>query len=98
MEIVNIEAKTFQEMLDALFDLEKEFKLLRNQHPNCQLNEWLDNQEVCEILNISLRTLQYLKNRGNITFTQIGRKTYYHKQEVMNLIKRQQYGKNTNKK
>ena len=59
MEIVNIEAKTFQEMLDALFDLEKEFKLLRNQHPNCQLNEWLDNQEVCEILNISLRTLQY---------------------------------------
>ena len=50
MEIVNIEAKTFQEMLDALFDLEKEFKLLRNQHPNCQLNEWLDNQEVCEIL------------------------------------------------
>ena len=60
MEIVNIEAKTFQEMLDALFDLEKEFKLLRNQHPNCQLNEWLDNQEVCEILNISLRTLQYL--------------------------------------
>ena len=66
MEIVNIEAKTFQEMLDALFDLEKEFKLLRNRHPNCQLNEWLDNQEVCEILNISLRTLQYLKNRGNI--------------------------------
>lgn len=98
MEIVNIEAKTFQEMLDALFDLEKEFKLLRNQHSNCQLNEWLDNQEVCEILNISLRTLQYLKNRGNITFTQIGRKMYYHKQEVMNLIKEQQYGKNTDKK
>ena len=84
-------------MLDALFDLEKEFKLLRNQHPNCQLNEWLDNQEVCEILNISLRTLQYLKNRENITFTQIGRKTYYHRQEVMNLIKEQQYGKNTDK-
>ena len=87
-----------QEMLDALFNLEKEINLLRNQHPNCQLNEWLDNQEVCEILNISLRTLQYLKNRGNITFTQIGRKTYYHKQEVMNLIKGQQYGKNTDKK
>ena len=44
MEIVNIEAKTFQEMLDALFNLEKEINLLRNQHPNCQLNEWLDKQ------------------------------------------------------
>jgi excisionase family DNA binding protein len=98
MEIVNIDAKTFQEMLNALYDLEKEVKLLRNLHSNNQLNEWLDNQEVCEMLNISLRTLQYLKNRGNITFTQMGRKTYYHKQEVMNLIKKQKYGKNTDQK
>ena len=70
---------------------------MRHQLPYCQKKEWIDNQEVCEILNISLRTLQYLKNRGNITFTQIGRKTYYHRQEVMNLIKEQQYGKNTDK-
>lgn len=39
MEIVNIDAKTFQEMLNALYDLEKEVKLLRNLHSNNQLNE-----------------------------------------------------------
>lgn len=79
MEIVNIEAKTFQEMLDALFDLEKEFKLLRNQHPNCQLNEWLDNQE-----SRSMRNTKYFTQ--NITVFKEPWEYYIHSDWPQNVL------------
>ena len=65
MEIINIEARTFEAMTER-------FKLFV-QRVNCLcrpqnkgLGKWLDNQEVCLILNISKRTLQTYRDNGTL--------------------------------
>lgn len=50
------------------------------------LQRWLDNQEVCEILGISKRPLQTYRNKGALSYTQIGHKIYYLPEDVESLI------------
>lgn len=59
MEIVNIEAGAFMEMNDILFKIEKQLKGLNSS--KSELNEWLDNQDVCILMNISDRKVYYKK-------------------------------------
>jgi hypothetical protein len=63
---------------------------------NKGLQKWLDNQDVCQILNISKRTLQTYRDNGTLPYSQINHKMYYKPndvQKVMQLIKNRQYGK-----
>lgn len=81
MEIVNIEAKTFETMLSKF-----ESFVTRMEHL-CRLygdkeNDWFDNQDVCMLLNISPRTLQTLRDNGTLAYSQINHKTYYKPQDV----------------
>lgn len=75
MEIVNIEASAFMEMNDILFKIEKQLKGLNPS--KSELNEWLDNQDVCILMNISDRKLLSLRQKGLIPFSRIDRKIYY---------------------
>lgn len=77
MEIVNIEASTFMEMNNILFKIEKQMKGLNFSKP--ELSEWLDNQDVCILMNISDRKLLSLRQKGLIPFSRIDRKVYYKK-------------------
>ena len=47
-----------------------------------QATKWLDQQEVCQLLNISKRTLQTYRAKGILGATQINRKTYFRLSEV----------------
>ena len=72
MEIIAIEEKTFEQMLQRFADFEKDVKeLCRDNQANM---EWLDNQDVCNLLSISKRTLQ------------IGHKCYYKKSDIEKLV------------
>ena len=55
MEIVNIEVNAFMEMNNILFKIEKQLKGLNSS--KSELSEWLDNQDVCILMNISDRKL-----------------------------------------
>lgn len=85
MEIVNIEAGAFMEMNNILFKIEKQLKGLNSSNPN--LSEWLDNQEVCILMNISDRKLLSLRRKGLISFSRIDRKVYYKKEDILNYMK-----------
>jgi len=95
MEIINIEALTFE----ALTERFKQFvqrvnNLCRPQ--NKELGKWLDNQEVCLILNISKRTLQNYRDNGTLPYSQINHKMYYKSEDVeqvLNRLKNRSYGK-----
>ena len=39
-----------------------------------RLGDWLDNQDVCQMLNISPRTLQTLRDNGTLAYSQINYK------------------------
>ena len=50
------------------------------------LDDWLDNQDVCQMLNISPRTLQTLRNNGTLAYSQINRKVYYKPEDVEQIL------------
>ena len=77
MEIVNIEAGAFMEMNDILFKIEKQLKGL----------SWLDNQDVCILMNISDRKLLSLRQKGLIPFSRIDIKIYYKKEDILSYIR-----------
>ena len=86
MEIVNIEAGAFMEMNNILFKIEKQLKGLN--FSKSELNEWLDNQDVCILINISDRKLLSLRQKGLIPFSRIDRKVYYNKEDILNYMKK----------
>ena len=51
-----------------------------------KLGEWLDNQDVCQMLNISPRTLQTLRDNGTLAYSQINRKVYYKPKDVEKIL------------
>jgi|SRR5690554_948209 len=55
-----------------------------------QATKWLDQQEVCQLLNISKRTLQTYRAKGIIGATQINRKTYFKLSDVELFMQRTQ--------
>ena len=48
------------------------------------MNGWMDNQEVCRQLNI---TLQTLRDNGTLAYSQINHKVFYKPEDVMRIVK-----------
>lgn len=47
---------------------------------------WLDNQEVCLMLDITKRTLQTYKDKGMLVYSKLNRKNYYKLSDVQALL------------
>ena len=50
MEIINIEAKTFEAMLNKFESFADRMEHLCRLHGNRDMSEWLDNQDVCPVM------------------------------------------------
>lgn len=50
------------------------------------LEDWIDNQDVMQILHISPRTLQTLRSNCTLPFSRIGNKLYYRRQDIQRLL------------
>lgn len=88
MEIVAIEKRTFEQMMQRLEDFTKQINALCGQSKNT--DNWLDNKQVCELLKISHRTLQTYRDTGVLPFSQVGRKCYYKASYIEQFINQQQ--------
>lgn len=86
MEIMYIEAQTFEVLMQGFERFVRKVDQLCERHIGKELNEWLDNQDVCLILDISPRALQTLRDTGKLAYTQIDRKVYYKPKDVEKLI------------
>lgn len=88
MEIVAIEKRTFEQMIQRFEDFTKQVNALCGQ--NRRNENWLDNKQVCELLKISLRTLQTHRNTSVLPYSQIGRKCYYKVSDIEQFINQAQ--------
>ncbi|WP_259299458.1 helix-turn-helix domain-containing protein [Prevotella disiens] len=59
--------------------------------------DWLHNGDVCQLLNISKRTLQHYRDTGVLPFAQIGHKCYYKREDVERLLEIKSVKSNTDK-
>jgi hypothetical protein len=95
MEIINIEARVFEAMTTRFEQFVKRVEVLCAGKDR-SLRKWLDNQDVCQLLNISKRTLQTYRDNGTLPYSQIGHKMYYKPEDVehiLNHLKNKRYGK-----
>lgn len=84
MEIAPIEKKTYE-------TISKRFALFaREVEALCRDNRigqrWLDAQEVCQLLHISKRTLQYYRKSGRLPCSMIENKCYYKAADIERLV------------
>ncbi len=86
MEFISIEAKVFEDMVRSLELLKKKVERLSVRYSLKRMGDWIDNQEACNLLRISPRTLQTLRGNGTLSYTQIDRRTYYRREDVIRLL------------
>ena len=86
MEVISIERSTYEELLTSFNSFVAQMKAMASRGNDKKLGEWLDNQDVCQILNISPRTLQTLRDNGTLAFSQINHKVYYKPEDVKSIL------------
>ncbi len=87
MEVIAIQKSAFDGMtneLKALFELIE--NATRKYTPIFKEEKWLDNQEVCLMMNITKRTLQTYKDKGMLPYSKLNRKNYYKLSDVKALL------------
>ncbi len=88
MEVVAIQKSTLEEMNDELRELLEMTENATQKYTSIFKKErWLDNQEVCVMLNISKRTLQTYKDKGWLAYSKLNRKNYFKFSDVQTLLK-----------
>ena len=87
MEVITIDSKAFQQLLEkvnAINDYVREARLEQTSNID---EEWVDSQVVCQYLRICEKTLQRLRAAGKIEYSCIGNKYYYQIAEVKRCLK-----------
>ncbi len=87
MDVILIERQAFETMQERFEAAAKRIEVLSDKYGKTkELNQWLDNLDVCRMLDISKRTLQTYRDNGTLPYTQIGYKMYYKPEDVEKLI------------
>jgi hypothetical protein len=80
MQIITFEHETFQKLMQQLNAISE--KLNKSSQTSPLTEVWLDNQDVCQLLKVSKRTLQHYRDSGQVPFSQIGAKIYYKASDI----------------
>ena len=86
MEIISIEKKTFEEFVSRLGQFVKQMDSINRQRSGRRMSEWMDNQDVCQALKISPRTLQTLRDCGQLPHSKINNRIYCRPEDVERLF------------
>lgn len=95
MGIITIDERTFEEMMSKFEAFVSKVEALCKNSMDKRLKTRLDNQDVCEILNISKRTLQTYRERGLLPYSQVKYKIWYDPEDVEKLLKSSCHSKNS---
>ncbi|MFC4685850.1 helix-turn-helix domain-containing protein [Epilithonimonas pallida] len=87
MEVIAIQKSALDGMTNELKTLlELTESTTRKFTPIFKEEKWLDNQEVCLMMNITKRTLQTYKDKGLLPYSKLNRKNYYKRSDVKALL------------
>ena len=87
MDIVAIERisfDSFRKKVEQIISLANNTSL--SSSDVCIEKEWIEGKTLAASLNISLRTLQSLRESGKLSFSTVGKKVYYKVVEVQKLL------------
>ena len=88
MNVVIISKEKYEEMVGKLNLLSDRVNEILRKREGKRLSRWMDNQEVCQQLRISPRTLQTLRDdNGTLAYSQIGHKIFYKPEDVQRIVR-----------
>ena len=89
MEVLIFQKEAFEEMAAKFNRFSDRVNELLAKQGGKPLNRWMDNQEVCQQLSISPRTLQTLRDNGTLaySYSQINHKVFYRPEDVLRIVK-----------
>lgn len=94
MEVIAIKKSVLDEMKNDLKELlELTERTVQKYNPIFKEKQWLDNQEVCLMMNITKRTLQTYKSKGLLPYSRLNRKNYFKLTDVQVLLQAEQSNK-----
>ncbi len=77
----------FERFMSRFDKLDKFIELMTSQHHMINGERHYDNQYLCQLLNVSKRTLQRYRSNGDIPYQTIYHKTYYKESDVIRFIR-----------
>ena len=83
MQVVMMESEAYQNLIDRLERIEK--YVVRATERQKALNDddvWLDNERVCQLLDVSARSLQRYRSNGKLPYQMYGKKCRYRLSDV----------------
>lgn len=86
-EFVIISKGVFEEMVGKFSRFSDRVNEILGKREEGRLTRWMDNQDVCQQLRISPRTLQTLRDNGTLAYSQIGHKIFYKPEDVLCIVR-----------
>ena len=80
--------KWFERLLARFDHLDKFMESLSASHNVLGGERYLDNEDICQLLNVSKRTLQRYRTEYGLPYQTIHHKTYYREKDVEAFIKK----------
>ena len=81
-----IEEQKLDKIFKEIGSLRVELKEQKVKNSKKLSETWLDNQEVMELLKVSPRTLQNMRDTKTLAYSKVGGKVYYKAMDVENLL------------
>ena len=72
----------FEQFMGRFDRLDKFMDIMSGRHNVLNGERLLDNQDLCQMLNVSKRTLQSYRDTGKLPFSQINHKVFYKQKDV----------------
>lgn len=83
MQVVMMESEAYQNLIDRLERIEKYVvKATERQAALDDEDVWLDNKQVCRLLDVSVRSLQRYRSDGKLPYQMYGKKCRYRLSDV----------------
>lgn len=85
MQVVMMESSAYQNLIDRLERIEEYIvKATERQAALDDDDVWLDNEQVCQLLDVSARSLQRYRSEGKLPYQMYGKKCRYRLSDVEN--------------
>ncbi len=82
MNVITVDSEAFKSLKAQLERIEAKTACV----PQPPENTWLDNQEMCQLLKVTTRSLQNYRDQELIPFTHIGGKIFYRQSDVFKVL------------
>lgn len=74
MEVITMQSEAYHNLIQSINEIKEQ---ISNQSAQSYKNKWLNIQETCKFLNVSIRTLQSYRDKVIIPFSQVDGKIYF---------------------